>query len=75
MEMYHVLVKMVSIFDSKQTWIDSRKIAYSSNFIIAESDKVLNISNRLSMLRLQKDQLLTHFISDDLYKDSICDNM
>ena len=75
MEMYHVLVISINIFDAQQTWIDARKIAYSSNLVKAESDKVLNISNALLNLRQQKHKFLTHFISGHLYKDSICDNM
>lgn len=43
--MYHVLVKMIGIFDAQHTWIDAGKIAYGSNFVVAESDKGLNISN------------------------------
>ena len=74
-KMYHVLVKMICIFDAEQTWINARKIAYGSNFVMAESDKGLNISNLPLMYALQNDQLWTHFISSDLYKDWICDNM
>ena len=42
--MYHVLVIIVSIFDTKQTWINARKISYGSNLVKAESDKGLKIS-------------------------------
>jgi hypothetical protein len=75
--MYHVLVKIVCIFNTQQTWINARKISYGSNLVMAKSDKSLNISNP-SLIQMQKnDKLLTHFISVDfkLYKDSICDNM
>ena len=44
-EMYHVLVEMIGIFYAQHTWIDAGKIAYCSNFVVAESDKGLNISS------------------------------
>jgi hypothetical protein len=43
--MYHILVKMIGIFYAQQTWIDAGKIAYGSDFVMAESYKGLNISN------------------------------
>jgi hypothetical protein len=75
--MYHVLVEMVCIFNAKQAWINAREIAYGSSLVVAESDKALNISNPPLMLLImvQKDQLQTYFISNDLYKDLTCDNM
>jgi len=73
--MYHILVKMVSIFDAQQTWIDAGKISYSSNLVMVESDKGLNISIPPLTQRQQNNKALTHFISGDLYKDWICDNM
>jgi hypothetical protein len=73
--MYHVLVKMVRIFDTQQTWIDARKISYSSNLVVGESDKGLYVSNPPLILTQQKDNFLTHFISGELYKVSICDNL
>ena len=68
---------MVRIFDTQQTWIYARKVSYGSNLVMAESDKGLNISNPPLTLTLtqQKDNFLTHFISGDLYKDSICENL
>jgi hypothetical protein len=69
MEMYHVLVKIIRVFDAQQTWINAGKISYGSNLVMAESDKGLNISDPPLMLMQQTDKLLTHFISGDLYKD------
>ena len=59
LQMYHILVKMISIFDTKQTWINAGKIAYRSNFIMIESDKGFNISNPLLLIMwmLQNNQL------------------
>jgi len=42
---------------------------------MVKSDKGLNISNPLLMLKLQNDQPTTHFILGDLYKVLIWDNM
>ena len=49
MEMNHIFVKMISIFDAQQSWIDARQISYSSDFVVAESDKGLKITNPLLM--------------------------
>ena len=73
--MYHVLVKIVHIFDTQQTWIDARKISNSSNLVMGESNKGLYVSNPPLILTQQKDKFLSHYILGDLYKVSICENM
>ena len=47
MEMDHIFVEMIGIFDIQQSWIDARQISYSSNLIMAESDKGLKITSPL----------------------------
>ena len=68
-DMNHIFTETAWVFDAQQTGINTRKIADSSNFVMAESDKVLNISKRLLMQTQQNDKLFPHFISGKLYND------
>jgi len=49
-EMDHIFVEMIGIFDAQQSWIDARQISYSSDFVMAESNKGLKITNPLLTL-------------------------
>ena len=74
-DMNHIFTETAWVFDAQKTGINMRKIANSSNFVMAESDKVLNISKWLLMQTQQNDKLFPHFISGELYNDLIWDNM